>query len=755
MNEGSLVKPRRARVPSSCYVCRVRKKKCDKRKPYCTYCIENEITDSCSYGKKIWNGKTLSKEDRELFKEVNYLRNRVAELEYALLKRKTLEISTDQSSANRHENKNEIRIKSSIDPEKNRVMIKNRSPKYYGVTSYMSLAMNDEDAKEINRVSLSMEQKSQNIDVPENLDCSNGLTDNIPPMPLMKSIFSRELSSLSDELPSYELCLSLIDRFFQYCYQRAPIIEKETLLCDLDSVIELKNDKITGFKLKDSKLLTIIAQFIIILRFAYITLPIREFRSGILSVKDIGTIKTFLSKDFSITNVNIEYAQLFLLTPCSRSVDLKYIQALFLLYSYKTSCPECDPDLFETSSILLACINAARECGLGNDPSKLSNFKCDPLEQYIWRKIWAYLLYFDAKSAFTTGKVLLVSDKELDPMWPFNILCDNFNDFPESEIMVRRDFLRLAEATLIMRKCMNLLCDKTNKVYISSILSILEEMRVVLYSKSRCFEQLYNSKVAFAEVPPGERVQEFLMRLTLTYQFYTLNFMLFDNLASDNDEKFKIHMCHSLECGMIILRIALDFSSDPSKMFGTEFETFVAPLIFSHALKVLPTFMSLMVKSLVGKFAFRESIGSFTSPDSIGIVEWAGIGDGGELACVKNFCALIEQLIVNTTRLGIKFFSCHRLRCTSICVNKILYRKLSHSSSKSDNRIESSSDSIISDASYLLPDELEKNVETADLFWKSFTDNLYNERQTLDLEPLDPFLNDIQPNFESVFDNEL
>lgn len=754
MNESSLAKPKRARVPSSCYVCRVRKKKCDKLKPYCTYCIENEITDSCSYGKKIWNGRTLSKDDRELFKEVNYLRTRVAELEYALLKRKTLEGSTDQSSANIYKNKNEIRIKNSVDPERNRVITNGGRPKYYGVTSYMSLAMNDEDAKEINQVS-SMEQKSQSIDVPENLECSNGLADNTPPMPLMKSIFSRELSSLSDELPNYELCLSLIDRFFQYCYQRTPIIEKETLLCDLNSVIELKNDKITEFRLKDSKLLTIIAQFIIILRFAYITLPIREFRSGIMPVKDMGTIEAFLSKDFSITTVTIEYAQLFLLTPCSRSVDLKYIQALFLLYSYKTSCPECDPDLFETSSILLACINAARECGLGNDPSKLPNFKCDPLEKYIWRKIWAYLLYFDAKSAFTAGKVLLVSDRELDPMWPFNVLYDNTNDFPESEIMVRREFLRLAEATLIMRKCMDLLCDKTNKVYISSILGILEELSVVLYSKSRCFEQLYNSKVAFAEVPPGERVQEFLMRLTLTYQFYTLNFMLFDNLVSHNNEKFKVHMSHSLECGMIILKIALDFSSNPSGMFGTEFETFVAPLIFSIALKVLPTLMSLMVKSLNGNFSFRESIGIFTSPDSIGIVEWAGIGDGGEVACVRNFCALIEQLIVNTTKLGIKFFSCHRLRCASICINKIIYRKLSHPSIKSDNRIGTSSESIISDASYLLPDELEKNVEVADLFWKSFTDNLYDELPNYDLVPSDPFLNDIQPNFESVFDTEL
>lgn len=754
MNESSSVKPKRARVPSSCYVCRVRKKKCDKRKPYCTYCIENEITDSCSYGKKIWNGKTISREDRELFKEVNYLRNRVAELEYALLKRKSLEVSTD-SSANVYENKDEVRIKSSIDPESNIVMIKGRRPKYYGVTSYMSLAMNDEYAKEINRISVSGEPKSQDIDVPEMSDCSNGLAENVPPMLLMKSIFSKELSSLSGELPSYELCLSLIDRFFQYCYQRAPIIEKETLLCDLNSVIELKNNKITGFRLKDSQLLSIIAQFIIILRFAYITLPIREFKSGVLSVKDMDTIETFLSKDFSITNSIIEYAQLFLLAPCSRSVDLRYIQALFLLYSYKTSCPECDPDLFETSSILLACIHAARECGLSNDPSKLSNFKCEQSEQYIWRKIWAYLLYFDAKSAFTTGKVLLVSDKELDSMWPFNILCDNFNDFPASEIMIRRDFLRLAEATLITRKCMNLLCDRTNKVYISSILIILEELKVILYSKSRCFEQLYNSKVAFAEVPPGERVQEFLMRLTLTYQFYTLNFMLFDNLASEDNEKRKIHMCQSLECGMIILKIALNFSSNPSSMFGSEFETFVAPLIFSHALKVLPTFMSLMAKSLDGKFSFRESIGSFTSPDSIGIVEWARIGDGGEVACVKNFCALIEQLILNTTKLGIKFFSCHRLRCASICINKILYRKLSQVSSQSNNSIETLSESDISDESYLLPNQLEKNVEEADLFWKSFTDNLYAEGPTLNFEPLDPFLNDIQPNFESIFDTEL
>ncbi|EDK40749.1 hypothetical protein PGUG_04847 [Meyerozyma guilliermondii ATCC 6260] len=44
----------RARVPTSCFMCRKRKRKCDKIKPFCTNCITNGNTDKCTYEKQPW-----------------------------------------------------------------------------------------------------------------------------------------------------------------------------------------------------------------------------------------------------------------------------------------------------------------------------------------------------------------------------------------------------------------------------------------------------------------------------------------------------------------------------------------------------------------------------------------------------------------------------------------------------------------------------------------------------------------------------
>lgn len=45
---------KRQRVPISCSVCRKRKIKCDRKKPFCSSCLRSGVEHLCQYEKPVW-----------------------------------------------------------------------------------------------------------------------------------------------------------------------------------------------------------------------------------------------------------------------------------------------------------------------------------------------------------------------------------------------------------------------------------------------------------------------------------------------------------------------------------------------------------------------------------------------------------------------------------------------------------------------------------------------------------------------------
>ncbi|ODV59951.1 Zn(II)2Cys6 transcription factor domain-containing protein ASCRUDRAFT_36901, partial [Ascoidea rubescens DSM 1968] len=54
-NGESRIKKKRQRIPSACSACRKRKVKCDKKRPYCTSCLKNNIIHLCNYMEPTWS----------------------------------------------------------------------------------------------------------------------------------------------------------------------------------------------------------------------------------------------------------------------------------------------------------------------------------------------------------------------------------------------------------------------------------------------------------------------------------------------------------------------------------------------------------------------------------------------------------------------------------------------------------------------------------------------------------------------------
>ncbi|ODQ80770.1 hypothetical protein BABINDRAFT_160984 [Babjeviella inositovora NRRL Y-12698] len=70
---------KRTRIPTTCSVCRKRKLKCDRHKPYCQNCQENDSTALCRYAKHAWQKSIIR--DTSLVEDVAKLRKQVAALE--------------------------------------------------------------------------------------------------------------------------------------------------------------------------------------------------------------------------------------------------------------------------------------------------------------------------------------------------------------------------------------------------------------------------------------------------------------------------------------------------------------------------------------------------------------------------------------------------------------------------------------------------------------------------------------------------
>lgn len=99
-NEKAKTKRKRNRIPLSCTICRKRKVKCDKTRPYCQQCTKTGVSHLCHYMEQSW----AEEAERELSKdlELKNLKEKVKQLERKLFKLHNQ--SNSNSNANSPEN---------------------------------------------------------------------------------------------------------------------------------------------------------------------------------------------------------------------------------------------------------------------------------------------------------------------------------------------------------------------------------------------------------------------------------------------------------------------------------------------------------------------------------------------------------------------------------------------------------------------------------------------------------------------------
>ncbi|CCE79184.1 Piso0_001232 [Millerozyma farinosa CBS 7064] len=748
---------KRSRVPTSCFMCRTRKKKCDRLKPFCSNCSNHDTTDFCSYEKHPWQ-ETKNAGADDASSELIYLRERVKILESRLSERSVSEelSSQDGNIDNDNTKINDIKntsIKGYLKKSR-KVLMKESIPIYYGPTGYMALFVNDKHSSGIFEEYLSTERKLFESGSIPNYD---GELEKYPYFKSTKGVYVKVMGLLLKELPSHDIIMALVERFFRFCYQFTPIIDEETFLTDMKQILILDKDHIKNFKVDNYASLTIVSQLLIILRSAYITLPVKEYYSNTLRGNDAGLVKRIIESGAVVSTQFIDHAQCLLCSPWPRLVDFRYLQALVSLYTYKMNSPESDQESQETAILLSSSISVARGCGLGSDPLETDARFLNAELRHAWRKTWAQLLYLDACYSFAFGRPLMISDKEFDLEWPFSSLENNKYSVSQGEITIMRHFKIRAEATLLIRDCVNTLSDTHNSARISDIHILIERLKTMLFSKVRSFDQLYNSENVFAEHPSNDRAQEFLLRAALTYQLYTLNYVLY-SYAKDVTICDYAQDCvyQALEAGLILLRIAYDFSKDTSRMFGSEVESFIAPPIYSHAMKMMPTLVSILIRTYEGQFSFIGSVRHFSSPDSIGIVQWSGLNCGSDLKSIKKIIQIIEDLNHHTLKLSVRFYSCHKLRCS--IVNSMRYLGDNFPDllrDESNDRSASQKDTPEGDQSNLgdgYTQGYDQDFLAASSFWQNMREGQpLTEMDQYNFDALDPFLNVIQPNFDSIF----
>lgn len=755
MSDHESKKRKRSRVPTSCFMCRTRKKKCDRLKPFCSNCSNHGTTDFCSYEKYPWQETKNSGED-DNYSELIYLRERVKFLEAKVSERSvTEEFSSQDGNFDNDDKINDIKNTSITNHLKRsrKVLMKESAPVYHGATGYMSLFVNDKYTKEMFEEYLLKERKEFELGRVPNYD---GDLEKYPYFKLTKSVYLKGIELLLEELPSHDIIMALVERFFRFCYQFTPIIDENTFFADMEQILILDGDHVKKFNINNYVLLTIVSQLLIILRSAYITLPVKEYYSNILKGNDANLVKRIIESGAVVSTQFIDHAQCLLCSPWPRKIDFRYLQALVLLYSYKMNSPESDQESQENAILLSLSIFVARGCGLGSDPLETDAKFLNTESRHTWRKMWAQLLYLDACYAFGFGRPLMISSEEFDVDWPFTSLENNKYSVSQGEIIIMRHFKIRAEATLLIRECMKTLADKNNHANISDIHTLVERLKIMLFSKLRSFDQLYNSEKVFTEHPSNDRAQEFLLRVALTYQLYTLNYLLYsytkDITINDYSESC---VYQALEAGLILLRIAYDFSKDTSRMFGSEVESFVAPPIYSHALKVVPTLVSILLRIRDGQYSLIESAKHFGSPDSIGIVKWSGLNCDDNLKAVKKIIQIIEDLNNLTLNLSVRFYSCHKLRCTVVTV--INYLGNEYPDLLEDKYIERSAiqKDIAKDQSDIgdgYTRRYDQDFLAADSFWQNMrVGQRLTEMEEYNFDVLDPFLNVIQPNLDSIF----
>lgn len=622
----------RARVPISCYMCRKRKTKCDKNKPFCNSCITFGNTDLCAYEKHPWITKERSKERSQ--NELDELRDKVKILE-GIVKLQQQQLT----SSTVHDQKDDITL--DLSKAFNGFTVKNSVLLCVGPTSYTSLFMNDNYSKTMfeDYTKSQVQHFREQYEIP------------LPKRPYSDSAKPLDASKIVSDLPPLNIVMFLLERFFHICYPFAPFINKFSFMEEVELALVQRGNH-TVLTLEGKLLQSTIALVLIMMRFAYLTLPIRQYYSNSLKGHLHQMMKEMIELLIKIRPSYISRANILVFAAgCFNKITLRAIQAALLLRTYRLFCPESNESGTE-SSILVGClVQMARFHGINKDPYSYESSIVDKETKHLWSKIWAQLVFLDASQTFDLGSQLIIYEEDNFPFLEMSSVS-----IGEELPLILRNFALKAQVSQIIRN----LIKSTGKEHAtkrSSLLGLDNEIKLLLCNKIRMFDQLYRVDEVI-DNDACDRALEFCLRLKLTYMLFIINFLLYtsadDLLESQLKQKY---FAHVIEFGLIILRIGVYFCDTPYSFFGPQLEKLIAQSIFLALYRTMVFTSSIVLRSMDGTFSLNNAVKTFSSHDSSGLVTWLNIDFDNEQVGLRSLVKKLQHLYHCSKELASRYFT--------------------------------------------------------------------------------------------------
>lgn len=656
------MKKNRVRIPKSCSICRVKKIKCDRKTPYCGSCSENNTEHLCKYDQTAWlmEGPTDNTSTASLQKEIYKLRSKITTLEAKIEKQQIglglqlLSLFKDSSSPSLQENKGCWSEKQEEDlvlraNEKTINMnIKYSKMYYFGPTATTYLMINDkytpqlftdymaDQLRKFRIKHTSLEIQEDQIFNEESIECSNQMDPLIVDCP---------------ELPTLKIVHALVQRFFKVCYKFAPFFDEKIFMNEICLIFKNKqNISEEDITYKRSTICILLTM----LRFAYLTLPMKGYHSNSLLVADRDLVQDILKCNVDISSSYIEYSKRLMINHCSlEKVDFRKIQAILLLRVYQMQSPENDNLAIGLNILISVAVQMARFHGLHKDPTDLKLVSLDNNDIHLWRKAWAFLMYFDSLQAFNLGVPMLIQEDEIETHAPFTNLKSEQLWLPNEELKLERFFKLNYLVSRLIRRAV-LLTQAKEGVKIVEVDKLISEFQDMLTNKMKTFDQLYS---------PGasDNILELMLRMVLMQKLFSLAYFCFISL-NDREKKY-FHI--AIETGFNIVRVGYEFAKDPTSITCLEFETVVAPSIWNPVKVVLLILCGVIIRFLKREASILEAIASFKLSDSPNTLTWLQVHEENEKETLRGLILKLEEYHLLSTKLSVRFFDCYHI-CISL-----------------------------------------------------------------------------------------
>lgn len=655
------MKKNRVRIPKSCSVCRVKKIKCDRKTPFCGSCSENNTGHLCKYDQTAWlmEGPPESKSTASLQKEIFKLRSRITTLEARIEKQlmglgsQLLTFSTSNSPPLLESNEQGSKKQTedmilNTDQKSVNMSVKHLRMCYFGSTSTTFLMMNDKYTPELFADYMSDQLKKFKL---KNtfLEIQDDRIFNEDPAP---DICGQTDALIEDfpELPSLRIVNALVQRFFKVCYKFAPFFDEKIFMNEICLIFKKKKhisqEDINYKRSTISILLTM-------LRFAYLTLPLKEHHNNSLLVSDRELVLDILRCNVDISSSYIEYSKRLMINPGSlEKIDFRKIQAILLLRVYHMQSPENDNLAVDLNILISVAVQMARLHGLHKDPINLKLLDLDNNDIHLWRKVWALLVYFDSLQAFDLGVPMLIHEDEVETHPPFTNLESEQLWLPTEELKLEKFFKLNHIVSGLIRRAV-LLTQANLGINIFEIDKLISEFEDTLNNKMRAFDQLYPANIA-------DNVLELMLRMMLMRKLFSLAYLCFISLG-DHGKKY-LHIV--IETGLNIIRVGYEFAKDPTIVTCLEFETVIAPTIWNPVKVVFLLISGILIRSLKGEVSITEAVRSFKFDDSSSTLAWVQVYGGNEKEILRGLILKFEEYHLLSTNLSVRYFDCYHICIT-------------------------------------------------------------------------------------------